>query len=219
VREVYALAFGTEKSKVIALGSPRLDYLLAGENRQKLLEGFYSRYPGCRGKKLVLYAPTFRDNPRDDAEILSHIDAPAFAQSLGDEYALLVKLHPQVHCCIPAKGITDVTALDIGELALICDILITDYSSVCMDFAVLGKPCVFYAYDLEKYESERSFCFGYKDYVPGEIVTDFSSLAPAVKNPRSAEKLTRFRDFNFDYIDTRNSERIFDYIMNSDSRK
>ena len=219
VKEIYAKAFGTDRDRVIPLGSPRLDYLLAGADREKLLEDFYSEFPSCRGKKLVLYAPTFRDNTEDDSAILSHIDADAFSEAAGDEYALLVKLHPQVHSSTPGSGVIDVTDLDTGNLAVISDILITDYSSVCMDFAVLDKPCIFYAYDLEKYEHDRSFCFGYRDYVPGEVFADFGSVIQAVKNPRNAEKLRRFRDFNFDYIDSRNSDRIIDYVMNSENRK
>ncbi len=216
VRETYAKAFGVDESKVLPLGSPRLDYLLNNSDKENALESVFNMYPAVRGKKLVLYAPTFRDNPEDDREILSHIDARAFEEALGDEYALLVKLHPQVHSAV-SGGINDVTDCDIGALSLACDILVTDYSSVCMDFAVLDKPCIFYAYDLPKYENERSFCFGYKDYVPGEVVTDFDGVIKAIKNPRNTGKIGRFREFNFDYIDAHNSERIYEFI--SDNRK
>ncbi len=213
VRKIYAEAFGADISKVVALGSPRVDRLLSCENREEILEKFYALYPETRGRKLVLYAPTFRDNPQDDGAILNHIDGKKFEEELGNEYALLVKLHPQVNSGEKAPFTIDVTGLDISDLTLICDVLVTDYSSVCMDFALLGKPCVFYAYDLEKYRDERSFCFGYEDYVPGDIVGDFDGVISAIKNPRSAGKTERFRDFNYDYTDCFNTKRVADFVL------
>ena len=213
VKSVYARAFGCGEEKVLPLGSPRADYLLAEHDKAEISERFYAKFPECRGKKAVLYAPTFRDDPEDDRAILSHVDAEKFRSELGDEYCLLVKLHPQVRSSGPLSGATDVTDYDIGELSLICDTLVTDYSSVCMDFALLNKKCVFYAYDLEKYDASRSFCFGYEGYVPGEIAKDFDGFLNAIKNPRSDERLERFRNFNFDYFDTDNARRIADRVF------
>ena len=133
-------------------------------------------------------------------------------------YALLTKLHPQIHSSKPIVGATDVTKEDIGMLTLICDSVITDYSSVCMDFALLSKPCFFYAFDLEEYEDERSFYFDYESYVPGPVAKDFDTLIENIKNPRnSEEKLHSFRDFNFDYIDSDNTKRIFENIISANS--
>ncbi len=212
---VYAGAFGTDESKVIPIGSPRLDYLLARRDTDALRMAFDGKYPHCRGKKLVLYAPTFRDDPKRDSEILSHLDSALFEKELGDEYALLVKLHPQIHTSVSGENITDVTSEDIADLTLICHSVITDYSSVCMDFALLSKPCIFYAYDLDEYEKERSFCFGYEDYAPGPVFRDFACVISEIKNPRSSGRAESFRKFNFDYIDDKNTERLYDFIVSA----
>ncbi len=217
VAPVYAEAFGVDESKILPLGAPRIDMLLRGRDVNKIREDFDKKYPECKGKKLVLYAPTFRDDAETDKSIVSHIDADAFNKALGDEYRLLIKLHPQIHSGDSVKGTVDVTkGHDIGDLTLICDTLITDYSSVCMDFALLSKPCIFFAFDLESYEKERSFYYDYKSYVPGPVVSDFGSVIEEIKNPRkNEEKLRSFRDFNFDYIDCNNTERIWERIISA----
>ena len=214
---VYAEAFGVEESKILPLGTPRIDMLLCGRDTNKLRADFDKKHPECKGKKLVLYAPTFRDDPETDKKIVNNINIDLFKSNLGEEYSLLVKLHPQIHSGKKVEGTVDVTeGHDINDLTLICDVLITDYSSVCMDFALLSKPCIFFAFDLDSYEKERSFYFDYESYVPGPVVKDFGSVVEEIKNPRSNEKKLRsFRDFNFDYIDCNNTERIFKRIISS----
>lgn len=219
VAPIYAEAFGVDKRKILPLGTPRIDSLLAKKDVNALRTEFDLKHPECKDKKLILYAPTFRDDPETDKNIVKNIDMAAFRKELGDEYSLLIKLHPQIHSSEPVEGAVDVTqGHDINDLTLISDLLITDYSSVCMDFALLSKPCIFFAFDLEEYEKERSFYFDYENYVPGAVIKDFNAVIEAIKNPRNdEEKLRRFRDFNFDYIDCENTKRIYERIISSNS--
>ena len=213
---IYAEAFGVDESKILPIGSPRTDRLF-NNDIEKIRDEFDKKHPECKGKKLILFAPTFRDSAEKDAALLSGIDSKKFTAELP-EHALLTKLHPQIHSSKPIEGATDVTKEDIGMLTLICESVITDYSSVCMDFALLSKPCFFYAFDLEEYEDERSFYFDYESYVPGPVAKDFDSLIENIKNPRnSEEKLHSFRDFNFDYIDCDNTKRVFEKIISANS--
>lgn len=215
VAPVYSEAFGIDESRILPLGAPRIDLLLAERNIDDLRNAFDNAHPECKGKKLILYAPTFRENGDADKKLLDKINMAEFNKNLGDEYSLLIKLHPQINSSTPVDGAVDVTkGHDIGELTLICDTLITDYSSACMDFALLSKSCVFFAFDLEEYEKERSFYFDYERYVPGEVAKTFDEVIEAIKNPRNSEdKLRRFRDFNFDYVDCNNAERIYNKIF------
>ena len=216
---VYAEAFGVDESRVLPLGAPRIDTLLAKKDVDSIRSEFDKIHPECAGKKLILYAPTFRDDPETDKSIVNNIDIDLFSRELGDDYALLVKLHPQIHSAEPLDGTVDVTGGDINELTLISHILITDYSSVCMDFALLGKPCIFFAFDLEEYEKERSFYYDYESYVPGRVARDFGEVVDAIKNPRNdGEKLRRFRDFNFDYVDCDNTKRIYEKVISGTSQ-
>ena len=220
VAPIYARAFGVPAEKVLPLGSPRTDYLLGRKDAEAIRAEFDRIHPECKGKKLVLYAPTFRDDPEKDKNLLNRLNIDLFEHELGGEYALLVKLHPQINSsCVPSGAIDVTSGYPINDLTLICDILITDYSSVCMDFALLSKPCVFFAFDLEEYEKERSFYFDYESYVPGTVAYDFPQVIEAIKNPRNdEEKLRRFRDFNFDYIDRENTRRIFETVISANSK-
>lgn len=218
VRKLYAEAFGVDESKVLPLGAPRADRFFKNPDVDKIKEKFYSAYPQLRGKKLVLYAPTFRDNEEDDKKLLESIDMAAFNEKLGEDFAFLLRLHPQIHRCNKdLSGAVDVTGWeDVGELTLICDCMITDYSSVCMDAALMGKPLIFYAFDLEKYASDRSFYFDYEGYVPGPVAKSFDELLNAIKNIKSLEnnqKLNAFREFNFGSPDGKSTERVVDTIM------
>ncbi len=215
VAPFYAEAFGVSGDKVLPLGAPRIDTLLSKKDISAIRADFDRNHPECKGKKLILYAPTFRDDPETDKNLVKKIDIDAFNRELSEEYCLLIKLHPQIHSGDAVKGTVDVTeGHDINELTLISDVLITDYSSVCMDFSLLSKPCIFFAFDLEEYEKERSFYVDYESYVPGAVAKTFDEVIEAIKNPRNSEdKLRYFRDFNFDYADCDNTKRIFNYII------
>ena len=214
VRDIYASAFGVEKEKVLPLGSPRADVLLNSKNAAELRAAFEEKHPVCKGKKIVLYAPTFRDDPECDKKFLSYFNTELFNESLRDEYALLVRLHPQIHGDMPLDGVVDVTDYpSVNELTLISDILITDYSSICMDFVLLDKPCIFFAPDLQEYSARRPFYCDYLTYVPGETAGTAAELIKAVKNARVSERAKAFKEFNLGAVDGGSAGRIVDVIV------
>lgn len=218
VAPIYARAFGVPEEKVLPLGAPRADLLLSDAGMTNIRERFDRAYPRCKGKKLVLYAPTFRSGEEDDRALLSHFDTKLFNERFGSEYELLVKLHPQVSRSERTEGeYTDVTDYNsVSLLIRLCDVLITDYSSICMDFALLDKNVYFYAFDLEKYDSERSFYFDYEKYVPGPVARDFQTLMNLMAT-RMAENFTKkrrdFSDFNFGDADGGAAVRVMNEIV------
>ncbi len=216
VRKIYAEAFGVPEARVLPLGAPRLDYLMNDENMVKAKENILSLYPDAKGKKIILYAPTFRDDSEKDIRLLDTFDEEKLLSDLGEEYFLFVRLHPQVHTAsADFKYAADVTDYeDVRELVLASDILITDYSSICMDFCVLDKKTVFYCPDLDWYRERRDFYFDYEAFVPGEVCKDFSSLAEAIKAPFCEERNRKFKEMNFDFSDTDNAERVVKSILN-----
>jgi len=141
-----------------------------------------------------------------------------FNETLSDEYALLIRYHPQVHeSGLDLTGAVDLTSYpNVNELILISDILITDYSSICMDFSMLDKPTIFYAYDLEDYTSDRNFYFDYEEYVPGVVVKKEEDLIRVLKQHEyelDRDKNLRFKNFNFDNLDGKASKRVADNIL------
>lgn len=220
VAPVYAEAFGVRENQVLPLGAPRADYLLTPGNAEKARQHLLSLYPQLEGKQLVLYAPTFRGTDEENENILSHFDFSLFERELGEKYSLLLRLHPQVHkSCFVPPSVTDVTEFeDVRELVLACDALITDYSSICMDFCLLSKKTVFFAFDEEKYTDERSFYFDYKTDLPGERAATTAQVIEALRCEFNSEKNERFRRRNFDFIDCKSAERITEAILSKGAK-
>ena len=217
VADIYSEAFGVDYEKVLPLGAPRTDKFYKKINEKRLRDDFDKLYPQCRGKKLVLYAPTFRENPADDANILSNIDVKAFNERFPDS-VLIIRLHPQVHSAdADMNGAVNLSDCgDVQKLIRLADILITDYSSICMDFALLEKPIYFYAFDLEKYAADRAFYFDYESYVPGPVARDFQTLLNLMYSDVSKTYELRRSDFvirNFGMPDGKASERVVDRII------
>ena len=211
---VYASAFGVPQEKVLPLGSPRADaYIRAAKDADSA--AFRQKYFGGAKKKVVLYAPTFRDDPAENKQLLTHFDFDAFQRELGGDYLLVLRLHPQFHDVPVPDGVCNMTGFpDAGGLFAACDLLVTDYSSVCMDFALLGKPCVFYAFDLDKYADDRSFYKDYKTYVPGAVAETFPQLIAAIRAADTHRDVSdRFIRFNFDAQDGRSAERIAEAVL------
>lgn len=211
---VYEETFGMPKEKIYPLGAPRTDYFFLND-ANKLKEKFLQKYPKCVGKKIVLYAPTFRDDEEKNNELMQNFPFEKFA-ALG-EYALLVRLHPQVGGVIEDSpdfyNVTDYPS--VSELALIADVLISDYSSIIMDFTVQNKPMVLYAFDLDYFNKDgRGFYFDYESYVPGKVVKTPEELISVFKKQDfETEKIAKFRDFNFDYLDKYNSIRVIEKLV------
>ncbi len=218
VADTYAEAFGVSRYKVLPLGAPRVDEFFKKVNEERLRAYFDRIYPECRGKKLVLYAPTFRDNREDDKHLLESIDIKAFNDRFGDTSRLLVRLHPQVHTSTAElTGATDVSGYEkLNDLIRLCDIMITDYSSICMDFALLEKPLYFYAFDLPKYTAQRAFYEDYEAYVPGPVARDFQTLLNLINNNVSEtykKRMIDFKYFNFGVPDGNATKRVVDTII------
>ena len=214
VRKIYAEAFGVDEKNVLPLGAPRVDYLLNEENQTKALEEIHEKYPHTQNKKILLYAPTFRDEPERDKEILKNFNISAVREALKEEYEIFIRLHPQIHISDrDTVGATDVTDFsDVRKLILASDVLVTDYSSICMDFSLLSKKTVFFAYDLEWYTERRDFYFDYESFVPGLVAKTTEDLIEAVKADFQSERNEKFRSFNFSYTDSFSAKRVVDTV-------
>lgn len=222
VADIYKEAFGVDEQKIIPTGTPNEDYYFHDESQAFARARVYKKYPELKDKFVILYAPTFRDG-MGDAEILKNFDASKI-EALVDNSVVVTRLHPQVHESLECECITrekfgiNVTDYDsINELCIVADLLITDYSSVCMDFALMEKPVLFYAFDLDSYKYSRNFYFDYRTYVPGPIATNKAELLKILKSGElmsheNRDKLKAFRAFNFDSPDGSATRKLFSQI-------
>jgi len=178
-----AFRFGGE---ICEYGYPRNDALSRGcESAARLRE----RLCLPNGKRVVLYAPTWRDNQyyasgryRFDLRL----DLDRAAQSLGRDHVLLIRGHHHLASDVRAGSRPDfarnVTGYpDITDLLAITDVLITDYSSVMFDFAVTGRPMLFFTYDLASYRDKlRGFYFDFEAEAPGPLLATSAEVLAAV---------------------------------------
>jgi CDP-glycerol glycerophosphotransferase len=196
---------------VSELGYPRND-VLADVDRGAAIRDRVRRRLGLKPTaKAVLYAPTFRDDQAGERGGRFRFDLPFdledFARSLEEDTVLLLRMHVLVEndLAIPLElrhRVLDVTAYpEIQDLYLASDILVTDYSSVFFDYAILRRPIVFYAYDLERYRDQlRGFYLDYGMELPGPIVKDTQGLWTALRRALdSTVDLERATDFAAKY--------------------
>lgn len=153
---IYAKALGISENAVKALGVSRTDRYFDKAYRQACRQRFFADCPEAEGKKVVLWAPTFRGNAGNPR--LVGVEAIDDAKRrLGSSYFFVKKLHPHFSD-IYGKPVTNMLTEEVMAAA---DVLVTDYSSVLFDFMVYKKPVVLFAPDGALYESDRGF---YLDY-------------------------------------------------------
>lgn len=222
VARFYAEAFGMTPDMVYPTGVPRTDVFFdenyKRDTRQRMLE----EVPAARGKRVILFAPTFRGNGAKSGHYpMRMLDMQALADMCRATNSVFIfKMHPFVHnpVIIPDE-LNDVLIncteyREINDLLFITDLLITDYSSVVYEASTLDIPMLFYAYDLESYVSSRDFYEPFEGFVPGKIVTDFDAMLKAIyEGDFEQEKVAPFCKRNFEFRDGGSTDRVIDWLI------
>ena len=178
------------KNKILNTGFPRNDILFK-MNNEKSINSIKNRNKLPYDKKIILYAPTWRDDDFYENGIYkfsSRLDFELLEKELSDTYIILVKLHYLVKDSIDWNKYEGFVYAydhlsDIQELYLISDVLITDYSSVMFDYSILKRPMFIYAYDYECYKTKlRGFYFNIFEEFPGPIVENTQDLIESIRN-------------------------------------
>ncbi|MDM5299629.1 CDP-glycerol glycerophosphotransferase family protein [Bacillus pumilus] len=230
IRKHYAEGFGVDIENVIPTGIPRTDFFFDEVKKEEVRLRLYEEYAFLKGKKVILFAPTFRGNGQQSAhypfEVLNY---DQIYQELNDDYIFLFKIHPFVknEINIPyqySEFFYDFSDFrEINELLLIADVLVTDYSSVCFEFALLQKPMIFFSYDVDEYIRTRDFYYEYFSFIPGPLAKTCNELVSIIKNNHyEFEKLDSFVHYFFDELDGKSSERVVNAILleeNGDDEK
>ncbi|MET9953881.1 CDP-glycerol glycerophosphotransferase family protein [Streptomyces sp. NPDC006339] len=206
--------------EILESGYPRNDVLLS-EKTEDLARAVRERIGLPEGKKVVLYAPTWRDDQFYQAgnyKFDLRLDIKKAARRLGEDHVLLVRKHSNIVDAVPGAGdgfVFDVSSYpDIAELFLITDVLVTDYSSLMFDFANTGRPMLFFTYDLEYYRDQlRGFYFDFEKRAPGPLVQTSDELIEALGDidrigSAYTEAYREFRDVFCDLDDGHASERV-----------
>lgn len=191
------------------LGVSRTDVYFDERWRENCKVAFYSRYPQAQGKKVVLWAPTFRGNAEQPHQVGTET-IELLEQQLGDDYFVIRKVHPHIDAKLHLSNCDIVTE----EIFPVTELLITDYSSVMTEFLFFDRPYVLFAPDLEVYQQKRGFYVEYESLSP-YIVTDPDKLYEVCKAAfENADKqwIMRQRAFHTANCDGRATERILNSI-------
>jgi teichoic acid ribitol-phosphate primase len=218
----YADAFALPADRFTArIGIPRTDPLLDPAWRERTEAEVRARHGLTDGRRIVLYAPTFRGERTTEARFAAGLDLELVARELGDTHRLLLRLHPFIRDRVElAAAHRDVVIdasddPDIHPLMLVADALVTDYSSVIFEYSLLDRPMAFFAPDHAAYERERGFYFEYATGVPGPVFTRTDELVAWLRAGPSDEDLARVRRFReeaFDVADGRASDRFVELV-------
>ena len=174
---------------ILNTGYPRND-ILHSPDRDQIAAIMRRRLGIPEDKKIILYAPTWRDDEFYDKGLYKfelHLNLDLMRKVLGDEYLILIRTHYFIADSLDLSALSgfayNVSKYDdISELYLVSDILITDYSSVFFDFANLKRPMIFFTYDLEKYRDVlRGFYIDIEREVPGPLVFTTDEVIDAIK--------------------------------------
>ncbi|MQY15620.1 hypothetical protein SRB5_58060 [Streptomyces sp. RB5] len=211
--------------EILEAGYPRNDYLYAGDLAERVA-AIKERIGLPEGKKVVLYAPTWRDDQSHKAgqyRFDLRLDLREAREKLGEDHVLLIRPHSNVVDAVPGAGdgfVWDMKSYpDIADLYMISDIMITDYSSVMFDYAHLRRPMLFFTYDLEHYrDTLRGFYFDFEKDSPGPLLRTSEEVVDAVRNidAVSGEFRERFERFHHNFCDLDDghaAERVVDRML------
>jgi CDP-ribitol ribitolphosphotransferase len=181
-RAPWSAAFGVPLQRVLPLGTPRTDVFSDPTALEAARDRVLARIPELRGRRVVLYAPTFRGRGAEK-HASADLDGRALRRALPAESILVLKTHPNLDpAATPSDGfdvVVDPTT-EINDLLTATDVLITDYSSSIFEWALLRRPLVLLVADLAAYEVDPGLYLDYRTEMIGTQARDTAEVAEAV---------------------------------------
>lgn len=214
---IFQDAFGLAGDKFLRTGIPRTDFFFNDEMKRRAQQAIIHDFPLLTEKKVILYAPTFRDDELTMDQIM--LDVDKMHHQLKEDYLLLISIHPAVKLSdlhMYPDFLFNVSSYPINYILLIADVLITDYSSVMFEYSLLNKPMIFYAYDLKDYSRKKGLWESYESLVPGPVVQNTDQIIEALaKGTFSKSMIADFSKEWNTYSSGRSSEDLIKAIYSS----
>lgn len=187
-------AFQAKNEQMKVMSLPRVDFLQDEVSKKKIQEKFYRIYPKANNqKKNILYCPTQRKNNGIDIQKLIDVTDT-------EKYNLIIKLHDgQEFIYVDNHNISKNINFTGMEFLHIADYIITDYSAIVYEAAIVEKPIYFYAYDYDTYMDDRGWYIDYKREMPGPIEKDIGEIMKLIEEEKWNKQ--KVIDFKRKYID------------------
>ncbi len=183
-----AAGFHCDRDKIITMPLPRTDLLRSNEYASSIRKKICARYPALKEKPVILYCPTFRKEEADFElalqELMQDVDP--------EEYNLVVKLHPlsKIKLVDPQMSGEGFSSF---EMLFVADYVISDYSCIVYEAALLNIPLYFYNFDMDLYEGDRGLAIDYYKELPGVISGDANEILAAIDQTRKDPKSYDFK--------------------------
>jgi len=178
-------SFGVEINNIFVTGYPRYDLLLNPKENLLAELGF------SKSKKIILYAPTFRDNTNISFFPFDNYSYSALLKLLEElDAIMLLRFHKNDKGNVEDKVTFNDRIInfdqnqlqEVNEILPFVDLLITDYSSILMDFVILDKPMMFLPYDVDSYKLTRGLNFEWESFYPGAVIFTFDDFIKGMKH-------------------------------------
>lgn len=188
--DIFERAFAYNREKILEDGYPRNDILYA-DNKDEIAREVKQELGIPEGKRVILYAPTWRDNQfysKGHYKFQLAMDLDLMRRELSQDTVILLRTHYHISDILDLSEYAGFVYNgsqyeDVSRLYLASDICITDYSSVFFDFANLRRPMLFFVYDLDEYADEiRGLYFDMETTLPGPLLHTNDELLAALKN-------------------------------------
>lgn len=207
--DYYCESFGVTKDVLLNYGLPRIDYLINTEenNRKK----FFEENPELQDKQIILYAPTFRRNMESKwSHIIDKVDY--------SRYALIIKNHPsqRIYGEKPHGEVYYFDDWKTMDLIAVCDYIITDYSAIALEAAVLKKRTYYWVYDYKEYVKNNGLNINLYEAAPGHVYEDLGRLIQAIEKEEYDDAvLDKYREKYLPRDLGTSTRKITDLIMRS----
>lgn len=219
--KIFKSTFDLSERQILRTGIPRTDFFFDETKTQQAKSHIYQLYPVLKEKKVILYAPTFRD--QEIANFNLKLDLALLEERLGKDYIVLLRLHPVVRS--KSTHATNDFVIDVSdypnlnELLIVSDYLISDYSSIPFEYALLNRPMIFYSYDLECYTKERGFFEDYHEQMPGPVVQSTKEIVDVIQsNKFDLNKIADFSKVWNTFSDGHSTDKLINNIYHSNQR-
>lgn len=204
-----AEGFGCNQSIVKIYSLPRVDLLTSKEYKEEVRGKIAEKYPQISQKRNIVYCPTFRKDEKEMSKKITQL-----IESIDyDRYNLILRLHPLSKIKIDSKNVICDRTFSSFDMLFIADYVISDYSCIIYEAAILEIPLYFWAFDLEQYLDNRGLTFDYKAEVPGLISKNIEDIVKEIDTKcYEYDKLKKFRKKYITNVDNC-TKKIVDFAI------
>lgn len=213
MKDIFVMSYLADKKNYLMYGYYGLDRLLDEEHNKLCVSNVYENYEYLTDKKILLYVPTYRENPNE----FKGLNIEELNEKISDEWHIVVKLHPHMASC-NCDHLSNVTMLDnkstIQNFLPVVDCLVTDYSSILFDYSVINKNKKLYIYasDFGKYKNDIGIHNWFEQFYIDHSVKNVDDLCLKLESDTYFSNEVFSNSWN-KYNDGMSSERIANYIF------